>query len=206
MTEPAGPAVRARDVEVRYARDGEPAVGGVSLEAAGGEVVMLTGPAGSGKSSVLHALLGLAPASGAITVLGRPPGDPAALRRVGYCPQGRPVDPRLTAREIARLVAAARGLPLDEADAAMAALGLTDTGRISGSLDPEEMRRLTLAFAEMGAPEVVVLDDPWEMPETVEVVERATARGAAVLIAVEEPGLLAPLATRTLALEGGKPA
>jgi ABC-type ATPase involved in cell division len=91
------------------------------------------------------------------------------------------------------------------ADATMAALGLTDTGRISGSLDPEEMRRLALAFAEMGAPEVVVLDDPWEMPETVEVVERATARGAAVLIAVEEPGLLGPLATRTLALEGGKP-
>ncbi|MEW6581267.1 MAG: ATP-binding cassette domain-containing protein [Actinomycetota bacterium] len=202
MTDAA--AVRVRDLEVRYARGGEPAVGGVSFEASPGDVVLLTGPAGCGKSTVLHALLGLAPAAGEVSVLGRPPGAPDVLRRVGYAPQGRPVDRRLTARETARLVAAARGLPAGEADAALERLGVAQPQRLAGRLDPEEMRRLTLALADMGAPDLVVLDDPWEMPETVEVIDRARGRGATVLVAIAEPGGLAGSATRTLQLVGGR--
>jgi ABC-2 type transport system ATP-binding protein len=166
-------------------------------------VVLLTGPRGGGKSSVLHALLGLAPAIGEVSVLGRPPGHPEALRRVGFAPQARPVDPRLTARETAQTVAAVRGVPSPEADAALTRLGLVAPDTPCGRLDPEEMRRLTLALADMGEPLLVVLDDPWEMPETVAVIDRARARGAATLVAVEEAGLLATSATRIVAVDAG---
>jgi ABC-type multidrug transport system ATPase subunit len=191
---------------VRYARGGEPAVAEVDLDLAPGEVLLVTGGAGSGKSSVLHAIVGLAPVTGELTVLGAPPGDPSALRRVGFAPQGRPVEPRLTVRETAELVARIKGASPEEAVEALAALALPDARTPAGRLDPEAMRRLTLALARIGDPDLVVLDDPWEMPETLGEIARATARGAAVVVASAEPGSLGRLASRTLRLGDGRPA
>jgi ABC-2 type transport system ATP-binding protein len=199
-------AVTARNLEVRYARGGAPAVTGVDLDLDPGKVLLVTGPAGSGKTSVLHGLLGLAPATGAIAVLGRPPGDPDALRRTGLAPQGRPVDPRLTAREVAALVATLRRAPAGAIDESLAEVGLSAPQRPAGRLDPEEMRRLTLALARIGNPDILVLDDPWEMPETLETVVSARERGAAVILASAEPGSMARLADATLRLVEGHPA
>lgn len=203
MTE-AAPAISARQLEVRYARGAQAALAGVDLALPRGGGLLVTGPPGSGKTSLLRAILGLVPADGDLSVLGGAPGDPAVARRIGYAPQGRPVEPRLSAREIALLVARARGAAPGEADAALEAVGLADASRRSGRLDPEELRRLTLACARLGAPDLLVLDDPWEMPETVETIAEARGRGAAVLVACEEPGALAGLADGTLALSGGQ--
>ena len=205
MTE-AAPAVSARHLGVRYARGAEAALTGVDLTLPRGGGLLVTGPPGSGKTSLLRAVLGLVPADGELSVLGGAPGDPAVARRIGYAPEGRPVEPRLSAREIVVLVARARGAAPGEADAALGAVGFLDPSRPSGRLDPEEMRRLTLACARLGAPDLLVLDDPWEMPETVETIEEARERGAAVLVACGEPGVLAGLADGTLALSGGRPA
>lgn len=74
---PAG-SHRAFTLEVdglghRYAADGEPALRGLDLEIAPGEIVALTGPSGGGKTTALNAVMGfLEPTEGQILVDGRP--------------------------------------------------------------------------------------------------------------------------------------
>lgn len=203
------PVLRATDVEVRFGRGPQAAVTGVSLELSRGEGLLVHGPAGSGKSSLLRGLLGLAPHTGEVRLFGRPPFEPAALRRVGYAPAGRPVCSGQRVAELVTIVARARGLdrPAERAHEALDALGLDRHERDVNRLDSEELRRVTLALAVLGEPELLVLDDPWEMPETVATIRSARARGACVLIAAREPGLLSEhVDDRTLALGEGRPA
>jgi ABC-2 type transport system ATP-binding protein len=197
--------VTAREFEVRYARGGALAVSGVDLTVRSGSVLLVTGDAGSGKTSLLHGLLGLAPIAGGVDVLGGPPGDPAGLRRTALAPQGRPFDPRLTARETATLIATMKGAPSDDATAALDAVGLGTGDVPTGRLEPEGVRRLSLALARVGRPALVMLDDPWEMPETVETVISAREHGAAVILTSSDPGSLAELADATLHLVEGRP-
>jgi ABC-type multidrug transport system ATPase subunit len=200
--------VRAEELEVRYQRGPQAAVSGVSFSLSPGGGLLLVGPRGSGKTSVLRAVLGLVQVNGVVELLGRPPAAPDALRRVGYAPQGRFVAGGLSAGEHVRLVARLRGLPdpAAAADDALARAGLSDAGRQATRLDVEEMRRLGLACALAGDPEVLVLDDPWEFVETEAEIAAARRRGAAVLAASHDPGGLPGMLGRTLELAEGAPA
>jgi ABC-type multidrug transport system ATPase subunit len=200
--------VRAEELEVRYQGGPQAAVAGISLRLAPGEGLLLAGPAGSGKTSVLRALLGLVRAGGEAEVLGRPAGAPEALRLVGYAPQGRFAAGGLSALDHVRLVARLRGLPDPRRAAAdgLARAGLGSPGRRAAGLDVEEMRRLALACAIAGEPSVLMLDDPWEFIETEVEVAAARRRGAAVLAASNDPGGLPALLGRTLELGEGAPA
>lgn len=193
-------------MEVRYARGGALAVTGVDLTMMPRSVLLVTGDPGSGKTSLLHGLLGLAPVAGGLNVLGHAPGHPDALRRTGLAPQGRPFDPRLTARETAALVAGLRSTPADGVQTAFDAVGLTAPDTLTGRLDPENTRRLSLALALIGQPDLVMIDEPWEMPETVDTVITSRERGAAVIVCCAEPGSLRDLADNTLRLVEGRPA
>ena len=67
---------------------------------------MNSGDRGSGKSSVLRAVMGLAGPGGDITLFGSlRPGDPEALRRIGWAPQGWPFTYGLRAAEAITMVA-----------------------------------------------------------------------------------------------------
>lgn len=200
--------VVARDLEVRYGRGAQSAVSGVSLTLGPGEGLLVTGPAGSGKTSLLRGLLGLAAAGGAIRLLGGRPGAPAALRRVGYAPQGRPFAAGWRAREVATEAARARGVPDPAAAAAdaCARAGLTRVDAPVLTLDVDDARRLTLACALTGRPDLLVLDDPFEFPEMRLEVSLARERGAGVLVACAEPGNLPALLGRTVTLAAGAPA
>jgi ABC-type protease/lipase transport system fused ATPase/permease subunit len=72
-------------------------------------------------------------------------------------------------------------------------------------LDAEGFRRLSLALAIAGDPDLVVLDDPWVLSDTLREIAGARARGAAVLVASDRPGGLAPALGRRLVLAGGAP-
>lgn len=198
--------IHARGIEVRYQRGGALAVSGVDLDLAPGKGLLITGGHGSGKSSVLRAVLGLAGPGGDTTVFGLPPGHPEALRRIGWAPQSWPFTYGLRADEAANMVARLKGHGPDEAAAAMEAAGFTATGKPAPLLEIEESRQLALACALIGKPDLLVLDDPWEFVETETAIRSAMARGCAVLAASSDPGGLPALLGATLALAEGVPA
>ncbi len=197
--------MRARAIEVRYQRGGVLAVSGVTIDLRPGAGLLITGGRGAGKSSVLRALLGLAGPGGDITVLGAPPGDPAALRRIGWAPPSWPFGYGLTAREVVGMVAALKGHGPSGAARAIAEAGVQQADRRVEGLEIEDVRRTALACALTGEPDLLVLDDPWEFPETVAAIRRAMARGAAVLAASADPGGLPAVLGASIHLTDGAP-
>lgn len=193
-------------MQVRYQRGGALAVSGVGFDLAPGAGLLITGGRGSGKSSVLRAVLGLAGPGGDITVFGRPPGHPDALQRIGWAPQSWPFTYGIRAGEAAAMVARLKGHGPAEAAAAMDEAGFTATTKLAPLLEIEESRQLSLACALIGAPDLLVLDDPWEFEETTTAIRRALDRGCAVLAASSDPGGLSALLGASIALTEGVPA
>ncbi len=199
--------IRARGVEVRYQKGGALAVSGVGFDLAPGEGLLITGDRGSGKSSVLRAVLGLAGPGGDITLFGGlRPGDPEALRRIGWAPQGWPFTYGLRADEAVTMVARLKGHGPDEARDAMERAGFTQPGTLTPLLEIEQSRQLALACALIGDPDLLVLDDPWEFKETEAAIRAALDRGAAVLAASYDPGGLPALLGASISLAEGVPA
>src|SRR3954451_14555460 len=138
------------------------AVDAVSLHVRRGEVYGFLGPNGAGKTTTLRMLLGLVrPTSGRATVLGFPPGTPAAVAGTGALVEGPGFYPYLSGRDNLRVLARYRRLPDPAADAALERVGLTARGGDrfrSYSLGMKQ--RLGVAAALLGEPEVLVLDEP----------------------------------------------
>ncbi|MEU1124700.1 ABC transporter ATP-binding protein [Streptomyces sp. NPDC005899] len=159
---PAGAAIEADGVHRRYA-GGFEAVTGISFSVARGELFALLGTNGAGKTSTVELLEGLAaPDRGSVRVLGRDPyRERAAVRpRVGVMLQegGFPSD--LTVTETVRMWAGCTtgARPCGEA---LELVGLTRRGRVRvEQLSGGERRRLDLALALLGRPEVLFLDEP----------------------------------------------
>ena len=204
MTEPS-PAIAVEGLEVVYQRGGEPAVVGLTFQVPPGGGLLLAGGEGAGKTTVLRAVLGLVPFTGTVAVLDGRPGDDDVARRIGYGPQGRRFMEGHTARDVVRLVAALRtgGRAHEGAEDALERAGLPPSRRGVRVLDVEESRRVALACAVAGDPDVLVLDDPWEHPETVEAIRAARGRGAAVLAATHLAGGFPELLGATLELAPG---
>jgi ABC-2 type transport system ATP-binding protein len=135
---------------------------GLSFSVPPGQVTGLLGPSGSGKTTLMRALVGVQRVrSGQVTVLGEPAGSPALRPRVGYVTQAPSVYADLTVRENARYFAALHGRGAREADAAVADVGLADAaGQLVRDLSGGQQGRASLACALVGAPEVLVLDEP----------------------------------------------
>jgi ABC-type multidrug transport system ATPase subunit len=190
--------VAVDDLEVRYHGGPDPAVRDVSLRLGPGEGLLVAGPAGAGKTSLLRGLLGLVPRAGSVSL-------PAP---VGYGPQGGGFASGLRVDETARIVAALRGAgdPRATAADALARAGLQYVTRWrTGRLDAEGWRRLSLALAVAGDPPLVVLDDPWVLSDTLREIARARDRGAAVLAASSRPAGLGPALGGRLDMADGAP-
>jgi ABC-2 type transport system ATP-binding protein len=159
MEEPMD-AVTVRDlVVVRGSRE---VLHGVTCAVPAGEVTGLLGPSGSGKTTLMRALVGVQKVrSGEVTVLGAPAGAVALRSRVGYVTQAPSVYADLTVRENARYFAALYGAGSAAADAAIADVGLADAaGQLVADLSGGQRGRASLACALIGAPELLVLDEP----------------------------------------------
>ncbi|MEU0670634.1 ABC transporter ATP-binding protein [Streptomyces lavendulocolor] len=154
--------IEAEDVRRSYA-GGFEAVTGVSFSVSRGEVFALLGTNGAGKTSTVELLEGLArPSGGTVRVLGHDPyTERAAVRpRIGMMLQegGFPAD--LTVAETVRMWAGCTtgARPAGEALEAVG-LGGRSTVRVK-QLSGGEKRRLDLALALLGHPEVLFLDEP----------------------------------------------
>jgi ABC-type Mn2+/Zn2+ transport system ATPase subunit len=167
--EPAGPiVVSLRNVDAGY-RD-IPALDDISLVVAAGSLVAVVGPNGAGKSTLLKVIAGLlTPWSGAVEVLGGKPGEHA--RRVAYVPQAELVDWAFPVT-VSQVVMMGR-FPLlgplrrPAADDRRAVDGALETVRLTGLRDRQigalsggQRRRVFLARALAGEPDLFLLDEP----------------------------------------------
>lgn len=158
----------ARDITVTY-QAGAPALDGVSLEVPRGEVRGLLGPNGAGKSTLLRVLATLQrPDAGAVTVAGIDAlQSPAAARRhLGYLPQEFGFPPALTALELLDHFALLKGLEhrgrrREAVGGMLARVNLwTDRTRPVKTLSGGMKQRLGIAVALIGAPDVLIVDEP----------------------------------------------
>ena len=139
------------------------AVRGLSFRVARGEVYGLLGPNGAGKTTTVEILEGyLTPTSGSVSVLGMDPTrDASRLRgRAGIVLQECGFFPHLTVREAvthwAHMYPSPRAV-----EEVVAVVGLADVAeRRTGVLSGGQSRRLDLALALVGDPDVIFLDEP----------------------------------------------
>lgn len=133
-------------------------LGGFDLRVADGEVVALLGPNGVGKSTLLQIVAGVLPADeGTIVVDGHDlvRARKQALARIGFAPESTDLPAHLRAREWLDLVRAIKG-PLERDVLDTSAFAST----MLGALSLGQRRRLLLTTALMGAPPILVLDEP----------------------------------------------
>ncbi len=134
-----------------------------SAEALPGRITAFLGPNGSGKTTSMRVLLGLAdPTAGTALIHGRRYTDLAhPLRTVGaVLDQG--FHPNRSARSHLRITAAQAGVPAARVDNLLDLVGLSDAARRRvGGYSLGMRQRLALASALIGDPSVLVLDEPY---------------------------------------------
>jgi branched-chain amino acid transport system ATP-binding protein len=192
---------------------------GLSLGVAAGEVVVLLGRNGAGKSTTLKAVIGLLPSlEGSIRLEGRelaglPPHRIARLG-VGYVPEERRVFPELTVDENLEVgrQPPRPGVPAWTPEALfrlfpnLAAM----RDRPGRSMSGGEQQMLTIARTLMGNPRLLLLDEPSEglapivVNQVAASVRALKAAGVAVLLSEQNARFAAAVADRAYVLERGE--
>jgi ABC-2 type transport system ATP-binding protein len=135
---------------------------GFDLDLAAGRLTGLLGPSGCGKSTLIRAIVGVQKIQGGVVnVLGRPAGDAALRHRVAYSAQADGVYLDLTVSDniayFARLARQGRA----EVRRVIEAVGLAGQAKqVAGRLSGGQLRRVSLAIALLGGPDLLVLDEP----------------------------------------------
>lgn len=210
--------VRVRRLEVSYRRGirRRPALREVTFRAGPGVVTAVLGPNGAGKTTLFRVLLGfLPPDAGEVMVDGLPPGRHRRLRGIGYLPErgslprGWTVDGFL--RRGLRLSGTGPDGPATSLERARRDAGLDDRGgEHLSTLSLGLVRRAMLAFALLGAPGLLLLDEPLnglDPPSRSALLGRiGRLRGgrATVLLASHDLDAVARVADRAVVLDRGR--
>jgi len=174
----------------------------VTMEIAPGEIVTVVGPNGSGKTSLLRAIIGaVAPAKGRVV---HKPG-----LRIGYVPQRLHIDPTLP-MTVERFLRLPGGTPKGACAEALETAGVPDLARrqMSG-LSGGQFQRVLLARALINRPDVILLDEATQgldqpgsaaFYRRIEEVRRET--GCAVLMISHELHVVMSASDRVICLNG----
>src|SRR6266480_7850998 len=157
----ADSVINVKDLRKSY--DDLEAVKGIDLEVGGGEIFAFLGPNGAGKTTTVEILEGYRTRTGGeVSVLGIDPqsADRDWRQRVGFVLQESRLVPELTPREAVEQYAGYYKAPRN-VDETVELVGLTSkrdvrTSRLSGG----QQRRLDVALALIGDPELLFLDEP----------------------------------------------
>ena len=196
-------------VRLERPRAAAPLFAGVDLTVNRGDVVLISGGAGAGTTTLISALIGdVAPSEGTVSLFGR---NLARLRRssllalrrrLGVIPQDLQLLPECTALANVELPLEIDHVPRRDANARAAAaltrLGLGDaTVAPIHELSLAERQRVAVARALVRAPSVVLADQPTAMQDAdgaeliAAALHEAAALGAAVLVTGRDPHLVA---------------
>ncbi|HET9138944.1 ABC transporter ATP-binding protein [Actinophytocola sp.] len=147
-------------LEVR--RGGREVLRSVGFTVPTGQVAGLIGPSGCGKTTLMRAIVGVQiVAGGSVTVLGEPAGSPALRRRIGYATQSPSIYADLTVTENLRYFASVLRAPADDVRRVINEVDLADhADQVVAQLSGGQRSRANLAVALLGAPELLVLDEP----------------------------------------------
>jgi branched-chain amino acid transport system ATP-binding protein len=201
---------------VRYG--GIQAVKGIDLTVERGELVCLIGSNGAGKSSTLRALAGLVPAEGRLAYDGR---DLKRMRaferaRAGLClvPEGRGIFAQLSVDENLSMGGYARK-PAQAENVRSRVFELFPRllerrNQVAGTLSGGEQQMLAIGRALMGAPQLLLLDEPsmglapLAVQRIFEVIRTINAEGVSVLLIEQNARAALRLATRAYVMESGR--
>ncbi|MFD4180654.1 ABC transporter ATP-binding protein [Rhodococcus sp. NPDC058514] len=138
-----------------------PALRGCTFEIPRGTVTALVGANGAGKSTVMSLAVGLlAPDSGSVSVLGKPPNQNGIRSGLSYLAQHRPLYPKFSVADILRFGAHANtDWDGGYAAALVDAAGIPMSAKVK-ALSPGHRTRVALALTLGRRPEVLLLDEP----------------------------------------------
>jgi len=183
----------------------------VSFKLEKGEITVILGDNGAGKSTAIKLAAGIiSPDSGEISLLGLPPKEKEARKLIGYLSENDELAENEEAFSLLKTVALIKGKDEKEAERVFLSCGLKKAaGFAIGKLSKGYKRRLALAAALIGRPPLLLLDepifglDPIQTQETIELLKNA-AKESAVLISTHLLDEAQSLADRILVFSKGE--
>ncbi len=216
-----GPSAVIELADAAFGYGERPVVSDVTLSIAPGEVVAVLGPNGSGKSTLVKGILGLADQfAGQVRLFGVPRAEFREHPRLGYVPQRHTLSGTVRAT-VTEVVATGRlsrqrwfgrfsGTDATHVERALSLVGLADRERVDvADLSGGQQRRVLIARALAGEPEVLVMDEPTAGVDAAnqhvlaEVLARLVAEGLTILVVTHELAAFADLVTRVIVVDDG---
>ena len=198
---------------------GKPVLQGVDLTIREGEIVAIIGRNGVGKSTLIKSLIGLLPSDkGSVLFKARPIDALAAYLRarlgIGYVPQGRDVFPRMSVLEniaVGESIGGTVSKDMLTAIFRFFPILLERKNQLAGTLSGGQQQQLAIGRVLMGAPSLILLDEPSEgiQPNIVQdiariMVELNRTTGVTIVFVEQNIDMIRAMAQRCYVMDKGR--